>query len=53
MSGSVSDSYEGPSDDKPVVPESALQTPVTTATDLLGPLSYEEAKNFHNGPAMD
>lgn len=49
MPGPISQSYEGPSDDKPVVPEWAIQTPATAAVDSPGPLSYEEAKHFHDG----
>ena len=49
MPGPISQSYEGPSDDKPVAPEWAIQTPATAAVDSPGPLSYEEAKHFHDG----
>lgn len=48
MPGPVSDSYEGPSDDKPQLPSSAFQ-PLCSTGQQLQPLSYEEAKWLHEG----
>ncbi len=49
MPGPISQSYEGPSDDKPKLPEWAFQSPTQGVAPRSEPATHEEARWFHEG----